>query len=372
MSSEVDIAIIGAGVVGLAIAAELAPAGVFVFEKNRSFGLEASSRHSEVVHAGIPYPQDSLKARLCVEGNALLYEFCEKHGVGCKRLGKIFSAVEDDELEGLEKLYEQARKNGAVGVSLISGDEIRRLEPNVQGIAGMLSPSSGIADSYSFMKALYSKATSENLNFVFNCEVIGIEKLDSKYKVTIKEEEGISSFTTPILINSAGLNAEEIAQLAGIDIAQAGYKTYLLKGDYFSIPPKSWGLVKRLVYPVPGKVGVGIHNCIAVDGRTRLGPYEYYVEDIHYEVDGGERELFYNFAKKYFPFLELEDLEPESSGIRPMLQSPDETVKDFVIAHEDEKGFPGLINLIGIESPGFTSSLAIGKYVKGLVKEIGG
>jgi len=372
MSLEVDIAIIGAGVVGLAIAAELAPAGVFVFERNGSFGLEASSRHSEVVHAGIPYPEGSLKARLCVEGNALLYEFCEKHGVGCKRLGKIFSAVEEDEMEGLEKLYEQARKNGVEGVTLLSRDEIKRLEPNVQGIAGMLSPSSGIADSYSFMKALYGKATSENVNFVFNCEVIRIEKLDSKYKVTIREEGGISSFTTPILINSAGLNEEKMSELAGIDVAQAHYKTYLLKGDYFSIAPKKWGLVKRLVYPVPGKVGVGIHICLAVDGRTRLGPYEYYVEDIHYEVDEGERQLFYNFAKKYFPFLQLEDLEPESSGIRPMLQSPDETVKDFVIAHEDTKGFPGLINLIGIESPGFTSSLAIGKYVKGLVKEIGG
>ncbi len=370
MSSEVDIAVVGAGAVGLAIAAELAPAEVFVFEKNRSFGLEASSRNSEVVHAGIPYPDGSLKARLCVEGNALLYEFCEKHGVECRRLGKIFSAVEEDEMEGLERLYEQARRNGVEGVTLLSREEIRRLEPNVQGIAGMLSPSSGVVDSYSFMKALYSKATSENVNFVFNCQVVGIEKLDSTYRVTIKEEAGISSFTTPILINSAGLNAEKMAELAGIDIARARYKTYLLKGDYFSIPPKRWRLVRRLVYPVPGKVGVGIHNCIAVDGRERLGPYEYYVKDTHYEVGEGERDLFYDFARRYFSFLELEDLEPESSGIRPMLQSPGETVKDFVIAHEDKKGFPGLINLIGVESPGFTCSLAIGKYVKELVKGI--
>ena len=141
MSSEVHIAVIGAGVVGVAIAAELAPAGVFVFEKNRSFGLEASSRNSEVVHAGIPYPDGSLKARLCVEGNALLYEFCERHGVECRRLGKIFSAVEEDEMEGLERLYEQARRNGVEGVTLLSRDDIKRLEPNVRGIAGMLSPS---------------------------------------------------------------------------------------------------------------------------------------------------------------------------------------------------------------------------------------
>jgi len=302
----------------------------------------------------------------------LLYEFCEKHGVGCRRLGKIFSAVEEDEMEGLEKLYEQARRNGVKGLTLLSRSEIKRLEPNVQGIGGMLSPSSGIADSYSFMKALYTKATSENANFVFNCEVIGMEKLDSKYKVTIREEAGISSFGTPILINSAGLNAEKMVELAGIDIAQAGYKTYLLKGDYFSIAAKKWRLARRLIYPVPGKVGVGIHNCIAIDGRERLGPYEYYVNDVDYEVDERERELFYNLAEKYFPFLELDDLEPESSGIRPMLQSPEETVKDFVIAHEDGKGFPGLINLIGIESPGFTSSLAIGNYVKGLVQGIQG
>jgi L-2-hydroxyglutarate oxidase LhgO len=359
-------------VVGLAIAAELAPAEVLVLEKNRSFGLEASSRHSEVVHAGIPYPDDSLKARLCLEGNALLYEFCEKHGVQSRKLGKIFSAVEEDEMEGLEKLYQQGRRNGVKGLTLLSRSEIRRLEPNVQGIAGMLSPSSGIADSYSFMQALHRKATSESANFVFNCEVIGIEKLNSKYRVTIKEETGISSFSTPILINSAGLNAEKMAELAGTDIAQAGYKTYLLKGDYFSIAPRKWGLAKRLIYPIPGKVGVGIHNCIAIDGRERLGPYEYYVNDVDYKVDEGERELFYNSAKTYFPFLELDDLEPESSGIRPLLQSPEENVKDFVIAHEDRKGFPGLIDLIGIESPGFTSSLAIGSYVKGLVQGIQG
>ena len=371
MSAEVDIAVIGAGVIGLAIATELAQEEVFVFEKNRSFGLEASSRNSEVVHAGIYYSEDSLKRKLCVEGNALLYEFCAKHGVACKRLGKIFSAVEEDEIEGLEKLYEQARKNGVEGLKFISRDELKKLEPNVEGIAGVLSPPSGIVDSFSFMEALYNKA-SKKVNFVFNCEVIGIEKVNTKYEVTIKEPGGISSFITPILINSAGLHAEKVAELAGINIAEAGYKTYLLKGDYFSIRPKKWGLVKRLIYPVPGKVGVGIHNCLAVDGRERLGPDEYYVEDIDYKVDRGKKELFCNLAKKHFSFLESEDLEPESSGIRPMLQGPEETLKDFVIAHEEDKGFPGLINLIGIESPGFTSSLAIGKYVKELLKEISG
>ena len=369
MSLEVDIAIIGAGVVGLAIASELAQEGVFVLEKNDSFGHEASSRNSEVVHAGIYYAEDSLKANLCIEGNTLLYEFCAKYGVGCERTEKIFSAIEEGEMEGLEKLYNQAKKNGVEGLKFISRDELKKLEPNIEGVAGILSPPSGIVDTYSFMKTLYNKA-SEKADFVFNCEVIGIEKINSKYKVTIKDPEGISSFTTPILINAAGLHAEKIAELAGINIPRADYKTYLLKGDYFSIRPKKWGLVKRLIYPVPGKVGVGIHNCIALDGRERLGPDEYYVDEIEYTFDENKKGIFFNFAKQYFPFLEIEDLEPDFSGIRPMLQSPEEALKDFVITHEEEKGFPGLINLIGIESPGFTSSLAIGRYVKGIVKEI--
>jgi len=371
MSLEVDIAVIGAGAVGLAIASELAREGVYVLEKNESFGHEASSRNSEVVHAGIYYHEDSLKAKLCLEGNVLLYEFCAKYGVGCKRVEKIFSAVEEDEMEGLEKLYNQARKNGVEGLRLISRDELKKLEPNVEGIAGVLSPPSGIVDSFSYMKTLYNKA-SEKVNFVFNCEAIGIEKINSKYKVTIRDSEGVSTFTMPILINAAGLHAEKIAVLAGIDIPEAKYKTYLLKGDYFSIRPKKWGLIKRLIYPVPGKVGVGIHNCIAIDGRERLGPDEYYVDEIEYTVDENKKQLFYDYAKNLFPFIEIEDLEPESSGIRPMLQSPGESLKDFVIRHEEDRGFPGLINLIGIESPGLTSSLAIGRYVKGIVEEISG
>ncbi len=370
MSFKIDLTIIGAGVVGLAIASEVAGEGVFVLEKNHSFGLETSSRHSEVVHGGIYYPENSLKAKLCIEGNALLYEFCEKHGVGYKKLGKIVSAIEKNEIEALEMLYEQAKKNGVDGIRLISENELKRLEPNVAGIAGMLSPPTGIADSYSFMKALYNKATNRGAQCIFNCEIIGITKLRSNYQVTIKEPGGISSFLTPLIINCAGLNAEKVAALAGINTAKAGYQTHLLKGDYFSIPPKKWGRVKKLIYPVPKKVGVGIHICIAVDGRERFGPDEYYVEEINYQVDENKRELFYNFAKKYFPFLEMDDLEPESSGIRPIRQSSRETMKDFIIAHEADKGLPGLINLIGIESPGFTSSLAIGRYVKKLTREI--
>ena len=371
MPLEVDIALIGAGVVGLAIASELSQEGVFVLEKNESFGHEVSSRTSEVIHAGIYYHEDSLKAKLCLKGNVLLYEFCAEHGVECKRVEKIFSAVEEGEMEGLEKLYNQASKNGVEGLRFISGDELKKLEPNVEGIAGVLSPPSGIVDSFSYMKALYNKA-SEKADFVFKCEVIGIEKINSKYRVTIRDSDGISTFNAPVLINAAGLNAEKIAALAGINIPKAGYKTYLLKGDYFSIRPQKWGMIKRLIYPVPGKVGVGIHNCIAIDGREKLGPDEYYVDEIEYSVDENKKQLFYDYAKNYFPFLEIEDLEPESSGIRPMLQGPGESLKDFVITHEEEKGFPGLINLIGIESPGLTASLAIGKYVKEIVKEISG
>ena len=368
---EIRVAIIGAGVVGLSIAAELGQEGVFVFEKNRSFGLETSSRNSEVVHAGIYYLGGSLKAQLCIEGRNLLYEFCERHGVRYRKCGKVIIAVSEDEIAKLEILYERAKGNGVQDVSLISRREIKKLEPNVKGIAGLYSPSTGILDTYSFMKALYNKAKGSGVAFVFDCEIVGIEKANLKYIVYIREGKKTSSFTATALINSAGLNAKRVAQLAGIDTIQAGYETCLLKGDYFSISAKKWGLVKRLIYPVPGIIGVGIHNCIAIDGRERLGPSEYYVDDIDYRVNEDDRGRFYNFSKRFFPFLEPDDLEPESSGIRPVLQGPGGTAfKDFIVVHEGKRGFPGLINLIGIESPGFTSSIAIGRYVRELTKEI--
>lgn len=372
MAAEVDVAIIGAGVVGLAIAAEVAQEekGTFVFEKNRTFGLEVSSRGSEVIHAGIHYPEDSLQAKLCVEGKNLLYQLCERYGIGYKRLGKIIVAVKENEVKELERIYEQGRRNGVDDLTLLSRKELKKLEPNIEGISGLLSPTTGILNVHSLMKFFSSQARERGAEIVFNTEVIGIEKAGTKYKVQIRDRDGLSSFIATIVINCAGLNSDKIAQLAGIDIAHVGYKLHYCKGEYFSLNSKRGHLVERLIYPVPGQTGLGIHLTLDLEGRMRLGPNARYVDEIDYSVDETQKEAFYEFAKRFLPLLELEDLEPEFAGIRPKLQAPGEVFRDFIIAHEEKLGFPGLINLIGIETPGLTASPAIARYVAGMVKEL--
>jgi len=365
MLDEIDVAIIGAGVVGLATACEIAQREkeVFIFEKNRTFGLETSSRNSEVIHAGIYYPENSLKAKLCVEGKSLLYELCDKHNIAYKKSGKIIVAADENEINWLKELYEQGRKNGVDDLVLLSRTEVKKLEPNIEARAGLLSPSSGIFDTHTLLKFLYSQAREKGAEFVFGTEVIGIEKEGTKYKVQIKDRDGISAFVAHVVLNCAGLNSDQIARLIGINIAKAGYKLHYCKGEYFSLDSKYRNLVSRLIYPIPEQVGHGIHWRQALDGRVLLGPSAYYVEAIDYAVDETHKQYFYNSAKRFLPFVELEDLAPESAGIRPKLQGPGDDFRDFVIAHEEKAGFPGLINLIGIESPGLTASLAIARYV---------
>jgi len=372
MLAEIDAAIIGAGVIGLATADEIAQQKkeVFVFEENHSFGLETSSRNSEVIHAGIYYPEDSLKTRLCVEGKSLLYELCDRHDIAYKKLGKVIVATSENETTQLEKLYEQGRKNGVEDLMLLSRTELKKLEPNVEARAGLLSPSSGILDSHTLLKFLYSQAREKGAEFAFGTEVVGIERMGTKYRVEIRDREGISAFISRVVINAAGLNSDRIAQLAGIDVAKAGYKLHYCKGEYFSLSSKYRNVVNRLIYPTPEQAGHGIHVTVGLDGRVRLGPNARYVEEVDYRVDETQKKAFYNSVKRFLPHIELEDLAPEFAGIRPKLQGPGEAFRDFVIAHEEKNSFPGLINLIGIESPGLTASLAIARYVGRMVKEL--
>ena len=372
MLAEVDVAIIGAGVIGLATASEIAQGKkeVFVFDKNRTFGLETSSRNSEVIHAGIYYPEDSLKARLCVEGKNLLYNLCNKHNITYKECGKIIVATDESEISWLEGLYEQGRKNGVDDLVLLSRTEVKKLEPNVEARAGLLSPSSGIFDSHNLLKFLYNQARGKGVEFVFGTEVIGIERAGAKYKVQIKDRDGISAFVAHTIVNCAGLNSDKIAQLAGIDIAKSGYRLHYCRGEYFSLDSKYRNLVSRLIYPVPEQAGHGIHWRQTLDGRVLLGPSADYVGAIDYSVDETHKQYFYDSAKRFLSLVELEDLAPESAGIRPKLQGPGEDFRDFVIAHEEKAGFPGLINLIGIESPGLTAALAIARYLGKIVDDL--
>jgi L-2-hydroxyglutarate oxidase LhgO len=372
VSKEAAIVIIGAGVIGLAIAAEVSRIHkhVFVFEKKRSFGLETSSHNSEVIHAGMYYPENSLKAKFCVNGNRLLYELCEKYGINYKRLGKLIVAADDVEAKEVEKLYHQGIKNGINDLKLLPRDEVRRLEPNVKAVAGLLSPSTGVVDSYNLMRSFYGRAKESGAEFVFNAEVVGMDKNTSGYKVSVKDRDGTSSVMANVVINSAGLFSDRIAQMAGIDIEKAGYKLHHCKGEYFSLNPKVGRLVNRLVYPVPEQAGVGVHITLSLDGTMRLGPNVKYMDTIDYSVDESDKPDFYRAAHRYLPSIEFDDLSPDFAGVRPKLQGRGEDFRDFVIRDEIDKGLKGLINLIGIESPGLTASPSIAKYVAEIVSEI--
>jgi len=368
------ITIVGAGVIGLAVAAQVAGkyGEVYILEKNETFGKETSSRNSETIHAGIYYPEGSLKAETCVAGNALLYDLCQQHGIGCRKTGKLIVATKDEEVGKLEALLERGKRNGVKGLAMLSKKRLRELEPNVEAIAAILSLSSGIIDSYALMKYLLNRAKEQGAEIAYKSKVIGIERLSDGYEVTVESGSKSFPFKTEILINCAGLNSDEIAQLAGIDIAEAGYKLRYCKGEYFSVSNHKSRMVDRLIYPVPepSSGGTGIHTVVDVEGRMRLGPNAQYVDEIDYKVDESQQGFFFDSVKQFLPFIEYDDLAPEMAGIRPKLQGPGEGFGDFVIRHEQDKGLPGFINLIGIESPGLTSSPAIAKYVEGLVSKI--
>lgn len=365
---EVKITIIGAGVVGLAIAAELSREyeNIVVLEKHEKFGQETSSRHSEVIHSGIYYPPGSLKAKLCVEGASLLYEYCEKHSIPHSRLGKLIVASNESEVTDLRELYETGIQNGAKGLTLIEKDEINKMEPNVNAVAAIYSPNTGIVDSHSLMSHLHGVAKSSGVLFSFNTEVDSIEKQKNGYVIGIKDNG--YKFVSSVVINSAGLSADRIAAMAGIDIDKAGYRLSHCKGSYFSYAGKS--PVKMLVYPVPHKdlSGLGIHATLDLGDRLRFGPDTEYVDAIDYKVDAGKRDIFHESVNNYIEGLDKEDLNPDMAGIRPKIKG--DGIKDFVIKHEIDRGMAGFINLTGIESPGLTASLSIAKYVKNIINSL--
>ena len=362
---EVKITIIGAGVVGLAIAAELSQKydDIVVLEKHEKFGQETSSRNSEVIHSGIYYPPNSLKTKLCVEGARLLYEYCEKHSIPHARLGKLIVASNESEVTDLQELYDTGIQNGVKGLRFIEKDEINKMEPNVNAVAAIYSPNTGIINSHSLMSHLHRVANASRVMFSFNTEVNFIEKQKNGYVIGIKNDS--YKFVSSVVINSAGLAADYVAGLAGIDIDKAGYKLSYRKGSYFSYARKS--PVKMLVYPVPHKdlSGLGIHATLDLGGHLRFGPDTEYVDAIDYKVDAGKKDIFYESAKNYIEGLNKEALNPDMAGIRSKIKG--DGIKDFVIKHEIDRGMAGFINLIGIESPGLTASLSIAKYVKNIV-----
>lgn len=360
---DADLTVIGAGVVGLAIAAELADnkTTIYILEKNESHGRGISSRNSEVIHAGIYYPQDSLKAKLCVEGRELLYEICAKNKIPHHKIGKLIIAVTENELDKIEQLMSNARQNGISSVSFLEQTKISRMEPYIKAVGALYSPDTGIISAHGLMDYYLHTAIMKGAEIVYKTRVEGIERLPAGYKISTTDNAGdCFEFISERVINSAGLHSDTIAKMIGKD-----YSLHYCKGDYFSIQNVKRGIVQSLIYPVPEKnhVGLGVHLTLDLGGRMKLGPDATYINRVEdYKVDAEKGRQFYESAVKFLPFLQREDLVPDMSGIRPKLQGEGDGFRDFVI-NED---LPGFINLVGIESPGLTAAPAIARYVKSL------
>jgi len=361
---KIGVVLIGAGVAGLAIAEELTKYSrdILVIEKEPAFGQGTSSRNSEVIHAGIYYPQASLKAKTCIEGSSLLYEFCSKHDIAHKRIGKLIVAIDKSELKDLERLYKRALDNGVKDLAVLTKKQIREIEPHVEAEAAIYSPSTGILDTHGFMKILAAKIESRGGLVAYNTEVVGIDKKKDGFEVKVEDRiEGSFIFSARLLINCAGLYSDKIAAMAGIKKDE--YSLKYCKGDYFRVANQKAKFINRLIYPVPkeDRAGLGIHATLDLGGGLRLGPDDEYVDKIDYRVDESKKKAFYESVRVFLPFINLEDISPDTAGIRPKLQGKGEKFRDFVIKDESDNGLSGLINLIGIESPGLTSSLSIAK-----------
>jgi len=368
--ADAALTVIGGGVVGLAVGAEMARrvAPVYILERNTRYGTETSSRNSEVIHAGIYYPHGSLKARLCVEGKMLLYEICEKHEIPHRRITKIITATEDGELQELERLQALGTANG-VELQRLTGAQVAAMEPNIRTVGGLLSPSTGIVSVHDLMDYFHHTASSRGATVQLRTEVVGLEKQRGDFAVTISEGGERTTFTSERVVNAAGLEADTIAGLAGIDLDEAGYRLQWCKGSYFSVTGPGARAVSRLVYPVPTKHSLGVHVVMDLSGRVRFGPDVEFLENRtqEYTVDDRKRAAFGESARRILPEIRDEDLTPDIAGIRPKLQRPGEPSRDFVIREESDRGLAGLVNLIGIESPGLTAAPAIAQYVARLL-----
>ena len=372
---KIDVVIIGAGVVGLAIASRLVKhyENIFVIEKEPSFGQGASSRNSEIIHAGIYYHSDSLKAKTCVEGNRMLYEICQNNKIPFKKLGKLIVSTNSDEDKQIDVFYTQGNTNGVVGLEIIDSAKIKELEPNIEGIRALFSPETGVVDSHKLMEYFYLKAKEEGAGIVYQSKVKSIHRQSGFYQMEIEDShQELFKFSSKIVVNAAGLYSDLIAAMVGINIKKEEYDLKYCKGQYFRLSPDKSRLINRLVYPVPDQSdgGLGIHLTPDISGQVKLGPDAQYlpenVED--YEVDKDRQQQFCDSINKFAPFIKLDDIYPDMAGIRSKLQGPNEDFRDFVIQEESDKGFPGFINLIGIESPGLTCAVSIAKYVENLLK----
>ena len=363
---RVDCVVIGAGVVGLALARRLAQGGheVIVLEAEDRIGTGISSRNSEVIHAGIYYPAGSLKARLCVAGNRALYAYCADRHVAHQRCGKLIVATATSEVEDLHRIQGHAEANGVLDLQWLSAAETRQLEPRIQCCAALLSPSTGIIDSHGLMRALRMDAEAAGATVVLKCPVLGGQSTAEGVVIAAGGNEPMTLLAQRVY-NCAGLAALALARTFEGSHMEAlpPLPTRLAKGNYFSLSGAA--PAARLVYPVPVPGGLGVHLTLDLGGQARFGPDVEWVDREDYTVDPHRADGFYAEVRKYWPELPDDALQPAYAGIRPKLHGPGEPAPDFLIQREDAHGLPGLVHLFGIESPGLTACLALAEEVAG-------
>lgn len=362
-----DVAIIGAGVVGLAAACELSRKfrNIIVFEKEDSFGRHTSSRNSETVHSGIYYPPGTLKAKLCLRGNDLIYRFMKDNGVTFMNCGKYIIASSEEEIPEIERLYANGNANGVPGIRLADGAEIENREPQVKAVAGVHIPTAGIMNSHELMKRLETLSKENGVLFAYRTGVCRIDRKNSGYE--IQSGDGYS-IRADIVVNCAGLFSDSVASMAGIDTESSGYALSFCKGEYYK--SDNVRSMNMLIYPVPSPDGrsLGIHNRLFTDGTVAFGPNAYYLKKniTDYSMDDSHRDEFL-YSLSLFMKTDISDIYPYDCGIRPKLQKEGEKFRDFVIRNESDRGLENFINLTGIESPGLTSCLAISEYISEII-----
>jgi len=360
---DVDCAVIGAGVVGLAVARALAMAGreVVILEAENAFGTATSARNSEVIHAGLYYPTGSQRAQLCVRGKALLYDFCATHGVAHRRCGKLIVATSADELPTLDRLRATAAANGVPDLQPLSATQAQALEPALHCVGALLSPSTGIVDSHGLMLALLGDAELHGAVLALCSPVQALQATAAGWVLDVGGASP-SQLRARSVVNSAGLGAPALAA-ATRGLAAAHVPTpHLAKGCYFTLPGRA--PFTRLVYPAPGQSShLGVHLTLDLGGQARFGPSFAWVDTLDYTVDAAQAQAFYAEVRRYWPALPDGALQPGYAGIRPKISGPGEPAADFRIDGPAQHGAPGLVNLFGIESPGLTASLAIAEQV---------
>ena len=361
----VDCVVIGAGVVGLAVARALALAGreVIVVEAADAIGTETSSRNSEVIHAGIYYPKGSLKARSCVAGKRLLYEYCTSHGVPHRNCGKLIVATDQKQILNLEELREKARGNGVTDLEWVSREKAFDLEPELSCVAALHSPSTGIIDSHALMLAYLGDAEAHGAMLALKSPLKKAVSRNGGFELQVENSDSVFA---PILVNSAGLKAPAVARrIEGYPAGKAPRELYA-KGNYYSLARRA--PFSRLIYPVPEPGGLGVHLTLDLAGQARFGPDVEWVQAIAYDVDPRRAERFYAAIRRFWPGLPEGALLPGYSGIRPKTAGPGDPAQDFQIQGPRAHGVQGLVNLYGIESPGLTASLALAEAV---LEEVG-